>query len=1243
MKFLITLNVVFLLALIFPSKRTACQELYRIAKDHYYAIESDSTKKDSTLFYAHETRKYAEQFFGQSSIQYLASLNRVATTLFYKFNQYDSAKQVWLNIVAKIQSTPDSNYEIQSDIYWNLYVNSYLEKDKSLDSAFYFANKYLSYQQQVINKPVDLINEIIAVAYNFDINKEDSATALFYSRALELRKEIWGAKNAEITKQLDSLIQTVFSETSYDFRNDLYKVGDTTYTYYQLDSIGRYYSRSDASNEEFQSALSYLIRAKDQAILDYSDSSHEFYKSLRLLASYFNEFPEAKSISIYCLNTILNDLESRGKMKSIDYADALFDLAELKHEQQYEEAIAILEKVLPIYQSLYSQKSEPYINCLTSLSWWYAKSKEDQQREHLAFQSMTRAVELAKSTCGINTISYLEVKKDLGALYKYDGRLDEAEKTLLEVYKTYNEKFHPAPTDEFLEELCVQLHWVYGYKYELSKWLFWLNKCEEIKIAKGDTLSYDYLNILDNIISANQYINNWAQAKKYLDKQEAVLNYLNDTSSVEYAFSLMAKKDYYIHTKEYDKCESLFQKIISIQQERFEKYNDNNSHSGLASAYMDYADFNFLQGNYDKAYELIQPYLTYLRAWNYDSAAGATDAYERLGAYFLYKKQADSAFHYYDLAIQCQKNSFFERSEIYFKAQSNKALAFWHFNQSEKAEELLASACESIKEQMIKGMAGFSEKEKQTYTTTLNEVLNKYHNLHHTIYQAEPVTNKRAYNFILQSKGLLLNTSLFVEKQIKASADKRLQNTYADLKQTKTMLAKVYQLGEAQSDGISLDRLETRAARLEKALSEQSNVLADFQKANQVSFSEVQAGLQPGEAAIEFVSFPYFNGTDFTDSLLYAAYIVKAGLDTPVYVPLNGVAGMNAYVQNQQSKSRGGVVIKSQERKETFKELYQYIWQPLTPFLEGVKKVSLAPDGILNSVAFAALQDTGGQYLVNKYDLKILLSTRDIAQKNKTQQSQAASALLFGGAKYDLKPIPIKDAINGHRSLPDDLNGTQGWNYLPGTLSEAVSVGQILKKQGGKVVTIVGEAASEQQFKTMSVREKPSIIHIATHGFYFPVTTESGVSGLIQKTYSASDNPLLRTGLLFSGANWAWQGKLVKANQEDGILTAYELSNLDLSATKLMVLSACETGVGEIQNGEGVYGLQRAIRQAGVSKMIVSLWPVPDKETAEMMQYFYLELSKEKEIRTAFKKAQMNMLKKYPGEPSLWAGFTLIE
>ena len=180
--------------------------------------------------------------------------------------------------------------------------------------------------------------------------------------------------------------------------------------------------------------------------------------------------------------------------------------------------------------------------------------------------------------------------------------------------------------------------------------------------------------------------------------------------------------------------------------------------------------------------------------------------------------------------------------------------------------------------------------------------------------------------------------------------------------------------------------------------------------------------------------------------------------------------------------------------------------------------------------------------------------------------------------------------------------------------------------------------ATEENLKLLS-GHSPQVLHIATHGFFLPAEekkeTVTGVNQ--QNVYSVAEDPLLRTGLVLAGGNRAWSGKEPIEGVEDGIATAYEISQLDLSNTELLVLSACETALGD----KGVFGLQRAFKMAGVKKMILSLWQVPDKETAELMTAFYGYWLKGKSIHEAFAQAQGEMRKKSP--PYYWAAFVLVE
>lgn len=351
------------------------------------------------------------------------------------------------------------------------------------------------------------------------------------------------------------------------------------------------------------------------------------------------------------------------------------------------------------------------------------------------------------------------------------------------------------------------------------------------------------------------------------------------------------------------------------------------------------------------------------------------------------------------------------------------------------------------------------------------------------------------------------------------------------------------------------------------------------------------------------------------------------------------------YIQNQGVTGRGAIVTSDIKNVSAYRKLYQLIFQPLALYLKNVKRIYISTDGLLNKIAFASLQDASGKYLIDRYELRFLLNTRDVAsKKNVMLKAGNLTCALFGGAIFDATTSTVKDSLLASRSLPRGLRGSSSWDYLPGTLSEVQSINSILKGQHWSVAAYTDMQASEKNFKDKGGANAPAIIHIATHGFYFPLQRHfTNSARTIPSVYQDAENPLMRSGLVFASANKSWLGAVVAEGDEDGILTAYELANMDLSNTQLVVLSACETGVGQIMNGEGVFGLQRALRQAGVKKMIVSLWPVSDKETAEMMEHFYSALAISKNINASFRLAQAKMRSKYPDKPALWAGFLLME
>lgn len=268
------------------------------------------------------------------------------------------------------------------------------------------------------------------------------------------------------------------------------------------------------------------------------------------------------------------------------------------------------------------------------------------------------------------------------------------------------------------------------------------------------------------------------------------------------------------------------------------------------------------------------------------------------------------------------------------------------------------------------------------------------------------------------------------------------------------------------------------------------------------------------------------------------------------------------------------------------------------------------------------------------------------------KSSNDISILIYGGIQYNadstalaqakVKTVTPKEyneplAVATEKITKRGGTAQTTWGYLPGTKTEIGLIAALFNNKHLPCEVKTGFAASEDNFKMIGIAQaSPTILHIATHGYFFDEPKNEDKTASFQN----SENPLIRSGLVMAGANKAWIDGHGYNNMEDGILTAFEIANLNLSKTKLVVLSACDTGLGDIQGTEGVYGLQRAFKMAGVDYILMSLWPVDDEKTAELMRLFYKNYLNGKPIREAFRGAQNEMKLHYA--PYHWAGFVLI-
>jgi CHAT domain-containing protein len=469
--------------------------------------------------------------------------------------------------------------------------------------------------------------------------------------------------------------------------------------------------------------------------------------------------------------------------------------------------------------------------------------------------------------------------------------------------------------------------------------------------------------------------------------------------------------------------------------------------------------------------------------------------------------------------------------------------------------------------------------------------------------------NALAYNGQVFSKGLLLNAELELQKLIEHSNDTTFENRYYKIKQDRAKLDELYQLSpdERSMDADSLSKVIEDEERL---LVQSSKELGDYTKNLSIDWHDIQKNLKDNDLAVEFANFKDTS----TKQKIYVALVLKKGMKSPELVKL--------FISDDFYE------IFDSEYYRTSK-LYNLVWKPLEEYLDGVKNVYFSPCGKFHTIGIEYLPDESGKIFAEKFNAYRLSSTRELALSKEINPNKKAAT--YGGIKYG-----------------EDNNGTGKRGvatYLKGSKIESDTVAKLLQSEDYEVIALSDTIATEESFKKLSGTNL-KILHIGTHGFYYSESDleNAGFSFFSNNNQqSEEDKALSCSGLLFAGANFALERENRNALPEgdDGILTAKEISRLDFKGLDLVVLSACQTGLGEV-TGEGVFGLQRGFKKAGAQTIVMSLWEVDDYATRLLMTEFFKGLTLGKSKREAFLSA-LDFVKAKNSDPKYWAAFVMVD
>src|SRR6266540_3034048 len=680
---------------------------------------------------------------------------------------------------------------------------------------------------------------------------------------------------------------------------------------------------------------------------------------------------------------------------------------------------------------------------------------------------------------------------------------------------------------------------------------------------------------------------------------------------------------------DYTRADLLYRRSLAIREKAL-----GPDHLDVAKSLNNLANIYHGIGDYAKAEPLYRRVLTISEKTLGPEHFGVAYGLNNLGRLHLDKGEYAEAEPMLQRALAIWEKTL--RPEHPFIAESLTNLAVLCEINGDLAQAVrLQSRANTISEYNLAfNLRSGSERQKLAYLALFSAQTDSTLSLHTQVAPTDPQALDLAFTTWLRRKGRGLEAmgdTIAILRRHAAPQDQQLFDQLADARSQWAALT----LGESstakpETYRAQLASLREKADELEATLSSHS---AEFRTQSQpVALAAVQSALPAGSVLVEFAAYrPHELPTEKRKPPRYLAYLL-APQGRPQWVDLGEVEVIDRAVEAWRRALRDP---RRTDVKQLARGMDDKVMRPVRALLQSgqgemrgkIRRLLIAPDGSLNLIPFAALVDEQGRYLVERYSISYLVSGRDLLRLQVRQPSKS-EAVVVADPDYG-ETVVAAQSKRRDVGLPSGMPQTAGSNvslsqvYFPplrGTAGEA----RALKAMLPQATVLTGERATEARLKQLS---SPKILHLATHGFFLRD----------QDPNSPVEISLLRSGLALAGANLRRGGP---DPADDGILTALEAAGLDLWGTKLVVLSACDTGVGEVKVGEGVYGLRRALALAGAETQVMSLWPVSDTGTRDLMIGYYKALKRGEGRGEGLRRVQLEMIKSRDRRhPFYWASF----
>ncbi len=952
---------------------------------------------------------------------------------------------------------------------------------------------------------------------------------------------------------------------------------------------------------------------------------------------------EAQGKIEYCLNTF----ELEGPSKANLNHNLGFCLLQTEN---YIGAKFYLQTALEMKYALIGKKTADYAKTAQLLGDLSLKIGDYNR----AFFYLSDAQSAISSDIGINSDQNVEALISLGQYHESIGKYAEAHNEFDKALKI-SDQIHHELSPEYAN-VINHIGRILIRNSELDQAHEYISKANSIYKDLGEKYSLEYVESLENLALLYEQKGDFAEAERLLlnieiEKrkipdlpEELLLETLNDLGILYLDLNnVLRSKKYFEEVKmlsekhigsqdkyyatainnlaaiakreeDYLYAQRLLENAILIYQKIYGK-----NHPQYSNALNNLASVERLLGDYEDSETHYKEVLRIDKLIYGENHPVYATGISNLGILYSTMGRSAVAGQCYMMAKDIRKKVLGINHPSYARSVENLGLHYYSLNKFEEAERYLSEAIEIQIGQIATIFPSFTEQERAIFYQTIREDIERYTFIAYQLLGENPELIGKIMDHHIATKGILFSSSDRIRDLILNSKNNSLITQYEEWSDATLRLAGFYQMGEERLNGlgINLRKEEEKIEQLEKSLMLGSDMFSDLFETERIGWEDIRNALKEGQALVEVVRFREFrNQVDnpsqlfgFTDKVHYMFIILKPdSFENPEYVILENGAVLETKGFSLYSNS-----LKYENELRTS---YLNYWEPVDAKLSGISNLILSPDGVYYKMNPNILKYSRSKYIIDKYYVTYVTRSKDLLTQT-THTSSNPSAVLIGNPSFGTP-------IDGSKfTVPN----------LPGAQKEVEDISTMLSASGWDVKSLLQRKASEASTKAVF---QPTVLHIATHGFF------SDHDPIIAKI-TPGNSPMFKSGLFLRGVLDAYENYSKGVFQDpknDGILSSYDAMNLNLIGTRLVVLSACETSLGDIEVGEGVYGLQRAMITAGAENLITSMTKVNDEATQVLMQYFYEQFLKTDNVLESFRDAQFRLREEYP-DPKIWGAFLL--